>query len=88
MTNYPNKRYGMISFNDKMIPVHRISAMLYLGFDIKSANQINHKCPNTRCFNPEHLYIGTQSDNMKDASRDGTLHKYGRKLKYNAIYES
>lgn len=26
-----------------------------------------HKCDNRRCFNPEHIFIGTQKDNIQDA---------------------
>lgn len=32
-----------------------------------------HKCKQNRaCVNPAHLYLGTQSDNMFDETRDGT----------------
>jgi len=46
--------------------VHRLSAMLYLGFDISSLDHVLHRCDNTWCFNPEHLFIGTHTDNMRD----------------------
>lgn len=52
--------------------IHRISASIYLGFDIEDKLfQINHKpeCPNKNCWNYNHLYIGTQSDNIQDAIR-------------------
>lgn len=59
--------YGVI-YNEKQMLVHRVAAHLYLGYDLNSDLQINHKlgCKSTLCFNPEHLYIGDQGDNMID----------------------
>jgi len=46
--------------------VHRISASVFLNFDIKSKLCILHKCDNKKCFNPDHLFVGTRQDNMND----------------------
>jgi hypothetical protein len=29
----------------------------------------NRLCDNTKCFNPEHLFIGTANDNMQDTKK-------------------
>lgn len=60
--------YGVIYYDGKEELVHRVSASLFLGFDLKSSLQVNHKqeCKDTRCFNPGHLYVGSQTDNMND----------------------
>jgi hypothetical protein len=50
--------------------VHRIVYELYNGVDI-SGYVVRHKCDNPKCVNPEHLEIGSHTDNMKDRdSRD------------------
>lgn len=66
--------YGRIYYNGQNLHAHRVSAMLYLGLDLDSSLQVNHKCETKRCFNPEHLYIGTQSDNIKQAFQEGKVH--------------
>jgi hypothetical protein len=58
--------YGKIQIESKSLRVHRVSAMIYLGFDINSKLQVCHKCDNPCCFNPEHLFIGSDRDNKND----------------------
>jgi hypothetical protein len=43
--------------------------------EIPQGLQINHKCNNKSCINIEHLYAGTQADNMKDRVKAGTTNK-------------
>jgi len=59
--------YGQVFFEGKQHGVHRISAIIFLGFDINSSLIICHKCDNPPCFNPKHLSIGTQSINRLDS---------------------
>jgi HNH endonuclease len=52
---------------------HRVVWTLLVG-KIPKGKQLNHKdkiCPNRHCVNPEHLYIGTQKQNMQDRLRAG-----------------
>lgn len=43
-----------------------MSFMLYNG-ELPAGLDVCHKCDNPSCCNPEHLFLGTRSENMKDA---------------------
>ena len=57
--------YGAFSYKGKTERAHRISWMLYNG-DIPEGLLICHKCDNPKCVNPNHLLVGTQSENIID----------------------
>lgn len=56
----------------KIYPAHRLSYMIYVG-EIPEGLQVLHKCNNKPCVNPNHLYVGTHQDNMRDLRNAGTL---------------
>lgn len=65
--------YGAIKYKGKVIDAHRLSYILHFG-DIKDSQIfVCHKCDNRKCVNPNHLFIGSHSDNMKDAYKKGRL---------------
>ena len=49
---------------------HRVAYMLVQG-EIPQGMQVLHICDNRRCVNPEHLFLGTQRDNMQDMHTKG-----------------
>ncbi len=69
-----------ISFHSRNYILHRIVAYLWHGgFDLFTfdGTLICHRCKNDTtmvrvCFNPEHIYVGTNSSNMLDAVKAKT----------------
>jgi len=56
---------------------HRFSALM-AGMPVRSsADIVMHKCDTPRCVRPEHLSIGTQVDNMRDAQDKGRTNLTG-----------
>ncbi len=66
--------YGKVKINGQTYAVHRLSAHFYLGMSLIGDLQPNHKCNNRNCWNPNHLYIGTQYQNAQDTRNQGKYH--------------
>lgn len=64
--------YGLVSYKNKIITVHRLRWILTYG-EIPDGQQVLHKCDNRKCFKIEHLFLGTQADNLNDAVSKGHL---------------
>lgn len=65
-----NEGYGRLWNKDKMQSAHRISYLLHKG-EPPAGKQILHQCDNRKCINPEHLFAGTQKENMQDMIKKG-----------------
>lgn len=69
-----NKRpdgYGTIySYVHKMMRAHRMSWLVVNG-EIPKDMDVLHKCDNPPCINPDHLWIGTDADKVRDMDKKG-----------------
>ena len=70
---YPGKR---ADGKQRSILAHRFSYILHYG-SIPEESRVLHKCDNRKCVNPEHLFLGTMSDNMKDMHSKNRHHGKG-----------
>jgi len=70
--------YGSVYFKGKRVQTHRVSWVLTFGeipeHDSYHGMCVLHKCDNPGCVNPDHLFLGTQQDNITDM-----IHKHRAK---------
>jgi hypothetical protein len=61
--------YGEFSVKNRSMWAHRVAWELVNG-PIPNGLEICHNCPtgdNPSCVNPEHMFLGTHADNLRDA---------------------
>jgi hypothetical protein len=70
-----NYGYAMVSFNTPnkrrtTTTAHRASYQTFVG-PVQWDQVVCHRCDNPLCINPDHLFIGTQLENMEDMVAKG-----------------
>lgn len=79
---YGNHGYGCLSTE----LAHRVSYELYKG-PIPKSMVILHSCDNRKCVNPNHLFLGTNQDNVRDMVSKGRQAK-GKLIPQSKLDES
>ena len=67
-----NAGYGMLYMGGSALPAHRLSYELFTG-EIPSDIVVCHSCDVKSCVNPQHLWLGTQIENIQDATQKGRM---------------
>ena len=72
-----NNGYGLVSVKGKWRLSHRVIYSLRNG-PIPAGKVIMHKCDTPACCNTDHLKIGVQKDNVRDAIKKRRMTHIGR----------
>lgn len=68
---YGNVRVGSRTDGTRrQLKAHRAAWSAFVG-EIPDGVHVLHRCDNPACINPEHLFLGTHTDNMRDMVAKG-----------------
>ena len=77
--------YGQIYINGTTKLAHRFSYEIHKGL-ISNGLHVCHTCDNPKCVNPDHLFLGTNKDNVLD-KLNKSRHPVGSNAKNSKITE-
>lgn len=65
-------QYGVMVFCGKRENAHRLSYKIHVG-NIPDGMFVLHRCDTPQCVRPDHLFLGTNRDNVLDMKQKGRM---------------
>lgn len=69
--NQARDGYGVLNWGGQVVYAHRIAWEAANGRKVPDGLFVCHTCDNPPCVNPDHLWVGTTTDNMRDMAAKG-----------------
>lgn len=66
-----DREYPKFWNGERYIRASRYALSEKLGRELRDGEEACHSCDNVRCVNPDHLFVGSHSDNMSDRHAKG-----------------
>jgi hypothetical protein len=68
--NHARGGYGQVKYGKKHYRAHRLAWLLTFG-EIPDGMKVLHRCDTPACCRPDHLFLGSQTDNIHDMLEKG-----------------
>lgn len=73
--------YGSTWLTGRVVGAHRAAWLVWRG-EIPSGKHVCHRCDVRQCINPDHLFLGTRTENMRDAVSKGRIGHHTARLTF------